>query len=160
LGSTFVPVAVYTGICLILFIALRRKCLRVYSPKTISDLRHSSSELSPQLPNGWFNWIVPFLRIPQSDVLKYASLDGFLFLRYLQVLALLCFGGACFAWPILLPLHATGGEGLLQLDLLTIGNVDTPSKYYAHVLTAWCFFGEWSASPVDSRRYSLRRDHC
>jgi hypothetical protein len=104
------------------------------------------SDLSPKLPSGWFNWIIPFFRIPESEVLKYASLDGFLFLRYLRVLALLCFAGVCFAWPILLPLHATGGLGLVQLDALTIGNVESPTKFYAHVMIAWSFFGEHSVS--------------
>lgn len=98
-------------------------------------------ELSPPLPSGWFNWIVPFFRISDSDVLKYSSLDGFLFLRYTKILCLICFAGVSFAWPILLPLHGTGGGGLSQLDLLSIGNVQDPTKFLAHVFIAWAFFG-------------------
>jgi len=44
-------------------------------------------------------------------------------------------------WPILLPLHATGGGGNEGLDLLTLGNVTDPKRLYAHALLAWIYFG-------------------
>jgi hypothetical protein len=39
LGSTFLPIAVYSAICLVIFLILRRKCHRVYAPRTQSTLR-------------------------------------------------------------------------------------------------------------------------
>lgn len=100
------------------------------------------SEISPPLPSGWFNWIVPVIKIPDATVLRHTSLDGFLFLRYLKVLGTICFVGICLTWPVLLPLHGTGGNGLTQLDLLTMGNVLKVSRFYAHVVISWCFFGK------------------
>ncbi|KAI5304011.1 hypothetical protein KEM56_006959 [Ascosphaera pollenicola] len=44
-------------------------------------------------------------------------------------------------WPILFPIHATGGGGAKQLDQLNFSNVKDPTKYYAHVLVSWVFFG-------------------
>jgi hypothetical protein len=38
LGSTFVPVLIYSAICLLIFIALRPRCPRVYSPKAVSGI--------------------------------------------------------------------------------------------------------------------------
>lgn len=75
-------------------------------------------------------------------MLRHTSLDGFFFLRYLKVIGIICFVGLCLTWPILLPLHGTGGSGLSELDLLTIGNVLRQSKFYAHVVVAWLFFGK------------------
>ncbi len=74
-------------------------------------------------------------------MLNNCSVDGFFFLRYMKILATICFAGCVFGWPILLPLHGTGGNRLSQLDLLTIGNVADPSRFYAHALVSWAFFG-------------------
>lgn len=34
LGATLVPVTIYTVVCLLVFLILRRKCPRVYYPRT------------------------------------------------------------------------------------------------------------------------------
>ncbi len=39
LGSTFVPVLIYSAVCLTIFFTLRRKCPRVYAPKTLPGIR-------------------------------------------------------------------------------------------------------------------------
>ena len=38
LGVTFVPVVIYSAVCLAIFLVLRRKCSRVYAPRTIRDI--------------------------------------------------------------------------------------------------------------------------
>lgn len=88
------------------------------------------------------------VKISDDTVLRHTSLDGFLFLRYLKVLGIICSVGLCLTWPILLPLHGTGGAGLTQLDLLTIGNVVDQSRFYAHVVVAWIFFGKPARVPL------------
>ncbi|KAH6610063.1 hypothetical protein Trco_000083 [Trichoderma cornu-damae] len=141
LGATFAPVAIYLGICLICFILLRPRCKRVYAPKTIPGLRHPEPP-TPELPSGLFNWVIPFFKIPDTYVLNYGSLDAYFFLRYLKVLRNISFVGCCIVWPILLPIHGTGGNELQQLELLTIGNVVAGSKkLWAHAIVAWLFFG-------------------
>ncbi|CAH0027416.1 unnamed protein product [Clonostachys rhizophaga] len=96
--------------------------------------------LSPSLPEGVLNWIKPFFEIPDTFILNHCSLDGFLFLRYLKVLRSLFLVGCCISWPILLPVHITGGRGLKGLDLLTIGNIEDNRKFYAHVVVAISWF--------------------
>ncbi|ODA83202.1 hypothetical protein RJ55_01713 [Drechmeria coniospora] len=140
LAATFIPIAIYVVICLILFTILRRKCKRVYAPRTFADLR-APEVPSPALPSGWFNWIVPFFKIPDTFVLNHGSLDGFFFLRFLKVLRNICLGGCLILWPVLFPVHATGGGGLGQLDMFTIGNVQNARRLYAHAFMAWVFFG-------------------
>lgn len=140
LGATFIPISIYVVICLIIFIILRRKWHRVYAPRTISALR-APERPTPALPDGWFNWIVPFFKIPDTVVLNNGSLDGFFFLRFLKVLRNICFAGCCIAWPILFPINATGGGGQKELSLLTMANVLDPKKLYAHAVVAWLLFG-------------------
>ncbi|EQL00294.1 DUF221 domain-containing protein [Ophiocordyceps sinensis CO18] len=140
LGATFIPVLIYLVVCFVVFVILRRRCKRVYAPRSIPSLR--APELStPALPTGWLDWVVPFFKIPDTFVLNHASLDGFFFLRFLKVVRNICLGGCLILWPVLFPIHATGGGGLSQLDMLTIGNVKDPKKLYAHALMAWVFFG-------------------
>lgn len=100
-----------------------------------------ASERSERLPLGIFKWLKPFWRLPDTYVLDHVSLDGFLFLRFLKILIVISFVGWCLTWPVLLPLHATGGGGNTELDLFTFGNVADPSRYYAHALLAWIYFG-------------------
>ncbi len=82
-----------------------------------------------------------FYKIDDRFILNHTSLDGFFFLRYIRVLATICFAGCILSWPVLLSVNATGGNKLSQLDLLTIGDVASPLKFYAHALIAWVFFG-------------------
>ena len=97
------------------------------------------------MPSGWFDWVKPFFLVPDTFVLNHCSVDGFLFLRYLKVLAIICAVGCCVSWPLLLPIHSTGGRQLHQLDLLTIGNIEQKAKFYAHVVVAWMYFGRAAA---------------
>lgn len=141
LGATFIPVVVYVAVCIIIFVIARRRLHRVYAPRTISALR-APEVAATRLPDGWFNWIKPFFQIPDTVVLNHGSFDGFFFLRYLKVLRNICFVGCAIAWPILFPLHATGGNGQQELELLTIGNVKNPTRLYANALVAWLLFGK------------------
>ena len=98
-------------------------------------------ERSPDLPNGMFNWIGTFNKIPDSYVLNHHSLDGFLLLRYLKISVVICFVGCLMTWPVLFPVNATGGGGQKQLDLLSFSNVtNTKNRFYAHTFIAWIFF--------------------
>lgn len=125
---------------LVAFIILRRFCKRVYAPRTIPELRVPDLPI-PALPGGWFNWVAPFFKTPDSLVLNHGSLDGFFFLRFLKIMRNICLAGCLLTFPVLLPIHATGGVGLTELDKLTIGNVNDPQKLFAHVFAAWAFFG-------------------
>ena len=106
-----------------------------------AELMPAVSNPSPELPNGWFNWIKPFFAIDNEYILNNCSLDGYLFLRFLRILAIICLVGVCLAWPVLLAVNGTGGSGLRELNMFTIGNVKSKGKYFAHAFVAWVFFG-------------------
>lgn len=97
-------------------------------------------ERSPDLPNGFLNWLGAFFHIPDTYVLNHESIDGYLLLRYLKICVAICFVGCCITWPVLFPINATGGAGEKQLDLLTFGNVANKQRYYAHTFVGWIFF--------------------
>ncbi|OJD38884.1 uncharacterized protein BKCO1_3000220 [Diplodia corticola] len=142
LFTTLIPVAIYVGVCLLIFLLLRRKCPRVYAPRTFLSSLHPY-ERSPPLPGTWFTWFKAFWCLPDTYVLNHSSVDGFLFLRFLRVVRNLCLAGCCLTWPILLPLHICGGGGGEQLDRLTFGNVSDDHRrwFFAHAVVAWLFFG-------------------
>ncbi|OTB19899.1 hypothetical protein K445DRAFT_313688 [Daldinia sp. EC12] len=141
---TLAPVALTAGVYFTIFLALRKSQRRFYAPRTyLGSLR--TSERSPALPNGWFNWIGSFWKIPDVHALQHQSLDAYLFLRFLRILVVICFAGCCILWPVLFPVNATGGnEDAVQVDILSYARVnkDTESnRYYAHTFMAWIFYG-------------------
>ena len=80
-------------------------------------------------------------RTSDKVVLDHSSLDAFLFLRFLKVLIVISFVGCLLTWPILLPLHATGGGDSAELDRVAFGNIVSARRYYVHALLAWIYFG-------------------
>lgn len=104
-----------------------------------------NSERTPTLPNGLFNWIGAFWKIPDSQALKTQSLDSYLFLRFLRICTTICFVGLLMTWPTLFPINATGGGDAEQLDILSISNIDTTNvanrnRLFGHVLVGWIFY--------------------
>lgn len=140
LFMTFVPTAIYAVVCLTFFCIFRSRLPRVYAPRTFlrSLERHERIEA---LPRGWFKWVKAFYNVPDIALLEHSSLDGFLFLRYLKILTVICGVGCIITWPVLLPLHRYGGNGNKQLDMLTFGNIKNPVWYYVPAIQAWLFFG-------------------
>ncbi|KAL4805016.1 hypothetical protein BDV18DRAFT_141742 [Aspergillus unguis] len=137
--STLVPALLLATIWFSIFIIFRRTQLRWYAPRSHLPCWHQH-EKSPQLPTGWVNWVSHFLKISDAYVLNRHSMDGYLFLRFLKVLCATFFIGCLVTWPILLPIHATGGAGNTQLDALSFSNVKDKNRYYAHAVMACVYF--------------------
>lgn len=143
--STLAPVAVAAVAYFAIFLCLRKSQRRYYAPRTyLGSLREQ--ERTPALKNGWFNWIKGFWQIPDVWALKSQSLDAYLFIRFLRVCGTICFVTLLITWPILFPVNATGGNGLGELDILSISNINTGStagrnRLYAHAFVAWIVYG-------------------
>jgi len=110
----------------------------------IQDANATFSLYTPPLPSGKFNWLPSLWAIPDTFVLTHQSLDSYLFLRFLKMLVVACLVGCCITWPILFPVNATGGAGEQQLNVLTLSNVESPWRFFAHAGCAWLYFGEFS----------------
>lgn len=121
------------------FIVLRLKFTRIYSPKTM--LKSIPEQDRPQpLPKDPFLWLWVILTEPPQTLIKQCGLDGYFFLRYLWIMGC-CFTGGILTWIVLLPVNATNGNHKKGFDQLSISNVNQGSRYYAHVLISWIFYG-------------------
>ncbi|PGH10641.1 hypothetical protein AJ79_05355 [Helicocarpus griseus UAMH5409] len=138
--TTFAPSIILFTFWTALFIICRRSQRRFYAPRSYLGTIHEY-ERTPELPSGWINWIGAFFNLSDTYVLQHSSMDGYFFLRFLRVMSVTCAVGCLFVWPILFPIHATGGAGNSQLDALSFSNVLDPNRYYSHVLVSWVFFG-------------------
>jgi len=140
---TLGPVAAVSSVYIGIFLCLRRSKRRYYAPRTyLGNLKES--ERSPPLPDGLFNWVGTFWKIPDIYALQHQSLDAYLYIRYLRMALTLCFVGCLITWPILFPVNATSSGGQSQLDVLSYANVNQKTeknRYYAHALVMWAYFG-------------------
>ncbi|KAG9240791.1 hypothetical protein BJ878DRAFT_524228 [Calycina marina] len=139
--ATLIPVGLLAVVFITVFNVLRRKFPRVYHPRTfLGTLKEQ--EKSQSLPDNKIGWLSVFKAIPDEFVLEHQSLDGYLYLRFLKMITIICFVGVCITWPILLPINATGGAKQHELDILNFGNISAREKarYYAHTIVAWIFF--------------------
>ncbi|KAI2607305.1 DUF221-domain-containing protein [Hypoxylon fragiforme] len=140
---TLGPVALTAAAYLSVFLVLRKSQRRFYAPRTyLGSVR--PSERTPALPNGLFNWIGPFWRMPDVHSLQHQSLDAYLFLRFLRNLVVICFVGCCIMWPVLFPVNATGHGSAQQVDILSYSHINQATesnRYYAHAFMAWIFYG-------------------
>ncbi|EPQ64274.1 Bgt-5042 [Blumeria graminis f. sp. tritici] len=141
--ATLVPTLIVSVIYLGIFLSLRKSQRRYYAPRTYLGTL-PEHERTESLPNGWFDWIAPFAKISDTCALQRQSLDAYLFLRFLKVTVLIMFVGVLITWPICLPVYATGGNGNVQLDMLSTSNIDASGngfhKYYASFFAACIYF--------------------
>ncbi|KAJ5051484.1 uncharacterized protein L3040_001260 [Drepanopeziza brunnea f. sp. 'multigermtubi'] len=139
--ATLIPVGIQAGAFVVLFLILRPKQKRVYQPRTYLETLYQS-EKTEEVPSGKFNWLKPFSDLSDEYVLNHQSLDGYLYLRFIKMLTVICFVGSCITFPILFPVNATAGGTAQQFDLLSFANIPKNGKnrYYAHVFVAWIFF--------------------
>lgn len=137
--STLVANLVLFGIFVTCFLLLRLKFKRIYSPKSSYELVPEDQRPEP-LPSDPFRWIYILLTKPNTFIIQHCGLDGFLFLRYLVVLAC-CFMFGILMYMVLLPVNAAHGAGNNGFDMLSISNVKHKDRYYAHVFVGWAFYG-------------------
>lgn len=96
---------------------------------------------TPSAGHGFLGWVGNFRRLSDEHILNHHALDAYLYIRFLKMLMMIAFVGALLTWPILFPVNATGGGGESGLDILSFSNVANPTRYFAHALMAWVFFG-------------------
>jgi calcium permeable stress-gated cation channel len=141
--STLVPALSISVACLVIFLLLRRSHRRLYAPRTfLGSLQHD--ERSPELPNGWFNWLHTFWTIPDTYALQHQSLDAYLFLRFLRVCTTMAFVCLVITWSVLFPVHATASNGKSQLERISYSNINIETeanRLYAHTFVGWTAYG-------------------
>lgn len=143
--SAFVSALIFNGVifCILIlaFVILRPKEKRVYQPKSLELQTNKPEERPPEVPKGALSWVSFLISRPQSYLIHYAGLDGYLFLRYISIFAGISLIGCFLLFPILLPVNATNGNNLKGFELLAFSNVTNKNRFYAHVFLSWIFFG-------------------
>ncbi|KAH8712118.1 hypothetical protein GQ44DRAFT_661103 [Phaeosphaeriaceae sp. PMI808] len=141
--ATLIPAAILAGAFVVAFFVARKYFRRVYAPRTYLD--HLGEQRQTPAPSpGFFGWIKDFRALDDKFILDHQSIDGYLFVRFFKVIIAISFLGCLITWPVLFPVNATGGEGQVQLDMLSMSNVkQEPAKnvnrYYAHALISFIF---------------------
>jgi hypothetical protein len=140
LVSTLVPTLLLALVFLVLFLIFRNKFRRVYAPRTYIDSLGQERKTPPPR-SSLLGWITDFRSTPDKYILDHSSIDGFLFVRYFKTIIVISFLGCCITWPVLFPVNITGGAGNKELDMLSMGNVVEPYRWFAHALVSWVFLG-------------------
>lgn len=121
------------------FIVLRKRFPRIYEPKSIVSTVPERRKTEP-LPAGRFSWVMPLTMQADTSLLSKAGLDGYFFLRYMKLMAVITLGGCVILWPILFPVYATGPAKLSGLDVISLSNIaGSPGRFYGAVLMGWIF---------------------
>ena len=140
LVATLVPTLIIAVIFIAIFLIFRNKFRRVYAPRTYIDSLGKERQ-TPAPRSSFLGWIKDFRSINDKYILDHQSIDGYLFVRYFKLIIVISFLGCCITWPVLFPVNATGGNGESQLDMLAMGNVKEPYRYFAHAGVSWIFLG-------------------
>ena len=145
-GKALAVTAVANGffllVTLTLFLLLRNKFPRVYTPRLLLNGLDSSVV---KLPNNLLGWVYPALRLKDEQILRYLGLDALMFLRLLRM----CFMFAIIILPyglvVTLPVNYEGGvfetdDSVNGLDRLTLGNINPMSEYlWVHFVGVWMY---------------------
>lgn len=137
--AAFIPTLIIAVVYVGIFVAIRNRFRKFYAPRTFLGTI-DEKDRTPSERAGGGHWFHDFRNLHDSFVLQHNSLDAYLFLRFLRSIVWICFIGCCLTWPVLFPIHATGGGKASQLDRITFGNVEKNSHLWAHVVIAWLFF--------------------
>lgn len=140
IGATLVPTILTAAAFVTAFLMLRKPYRNIYLPRTYFRII-PEHDRTPQSSHSSVSWVHDFRVLRDKFVLRHSSLDGYLFLRFLRVIMIVCGLGVLLTWPILLPVNATGGGNASQLDKIAFSNVADNNRLYAHAVIAWIFFG-------------------
>ncbi|KAI9102830.1 hypothetical protein DFS34DRAFT_647388 [Phlyctochytrium arcticum] len=118
------------------FLLLRKRLPYVYTPRTFLPPQNERTR-----PLNGLALLRSCLDPSKDDIIAHAGHDAYALLLYMRTL--LYFFGSLVGLAIitLFPLHATGGQGLIGLNSLTLANV-APSeekRLWAHLIVSWVY---------------------
>ncbi|KAJ3324885.1 hypothetical protein HDU76_013293 [Blyttiomyces sp. JEL0837] len=133
--STLVFNIVLASVFFIIFMMLRPRFPKIYSPKTTMA---TSKQRPPPLSASPFS-VFQVLTFSDATLLKVSGHDAVAAVFFVRIVMQLFACLAVLSWILLIPIHATGGNAKEGLDQFTFSNIlDGPDKrLWAHlVMTA------------------------
>ncbi|QPG73804.1 hypothetical protein FOA43_001118 [Brettanomyces nanus] len=142
--SAFVTTLIFNlivfAIFIIVFILAKRKYDRVYQPRATVDSVPEPLRAEPQ-PKGAFSWLPFILKQPTPYTIEKVGVDGFFFLRYLQIFMIIgCLSGLIL-WPVLFAINATGGGSSNGFNVISYSHNTYKWRVFADLFCSWIFFG-------------------
>lgn len=174
LAAAFVPTVSTALLLLIVFVLIRHRFPKVYSPRTYIGTVPEKDRTPCTRSSPYWEWLRTMREVPDRFLLYHQSLDSYLFLRFLRTLIFICVVGAVLTWPTVGVVNWFGGGSSKELNRVSIGNVTDPKLLYAHAVMAWVFFGfvmftvarerlwliglrqAWNLSKANAKRLSSR----
>jgi hypothetical protein len=138
--AAFIPTFTTAIVYIAIFVLIRPKSQKFYAPRTFLGTIPEKDRTPGSRASGK-SWFHDFRSLPDHFVLQHNSLDAFLYLRFLKFIIALCFFGGCITWPILIPIHATGGGRSSQLDRFSFSNIARNDYLWAHIAVSFVLFG-------------------
>ncbi|OMJ12324.1 hypothetical protein AYI69_g9448 [Smittium culicis] len=119
-------------VLLIFFCIARPKLKRVYAPKTYSvEKRKKVSSLG----DGFFDWIIPTIKISENYVLCSSNLDSYMILRTLRFLRNFFLATSIISCSIILPINMQNSNNSTDLSRFSASNLYKDSnKFWFHLI--------------------------
>jgi len=141
--STFVSSAVFTSVVsAALFLAfgiVRLRFPRVYAPRSYLGPEQDRPRHSIQ---GFLGWVVGSRHYSEPELIELCGLDAYMFLEFLNKSFYLFLGFSFLSLPILIPLNASNQLDLAGLNQLTMANIETQQRLWAHLVLTVSFAGK------------------
>lgn len=138
--STLIINLIVFCVFVIIFVVAKRKYHRVYEPRSVVDTVPENLRTEKQ-PEGAFSWLTMLLKQPTPYTIEKVGVDGYFFLRYLQMFVVVGLISGVFLWPILFSVDATGGGSSTGFDIISYSHNTHKWRTFAHLFCSWVFFG-------------------
>nr|POE51533.1 putative membrane protein c24h6.13 [Quercus suber] len=137
--AAFIPTFLISLVYLATFAAIRNYHRKFYAPRTFLGTIPEKHR-TPSTKSTGVHWIHDLRQLSDDFVLQHNSLDAYLYLRFLKFIIGICLLGCLLAWPVLIPVNATGGGTASQLDKISFSNISKNDRLWAHTVIAVVFF--------------------
>nr|POE63543.1 uncharacterized protein rsn1 [Quercus suber] len=137
--AAFIPTFLISLVYLAIFALIRNYYRKFYAPRTFLGTI-SEKNRTPSTRSTGGHWFHDFRQLSDDFVLQHNSLDAYLYLRFLKFIIGVCLLGSALAWPVLIPVNATGGGTASQLDKISFSNIAKNDHLWAHTVVALFLF--------------------
>ncbi|KAE9399448.1 DUF221-domain-containing protein [Gymnopus androsaceus JB14] len=121
-----------------LFLLLKQRLERIYSPRTYLP---PPEKRSPKLPPGPWKWLPDILNSRAEDIIDKNGLDAYMFLRFLKMLVCIFLVFTVLTFAVIVPVDFIGQNGAKSsLERITWTNVTDAKeqkRFTAHIIVVY-----------------------
>ncbi|KAF9058941.1 hypothetical protein BDP27DRAFT_529917 [Rhodocollybia butyracea] len=138
--SFFTAVVANSALLLVevgLFLTLKQRLERIYSPRTYLP---PPDKQSTKLPSGPWKWLPAIINARAEDIIDKNGLDAYMFLRFLKMLVWIFLVFTVLTFVIIVPVDFVGQNGASSsLEKITWTNVTdaTQKRFIAHIFVVY-----------------------